>query len=140
VSGPLTLGRAIALPMRRGTLKSRLGRTALAYLLALQAVLGAWAVHTAAASTSVDPSPTLCRIIANTDTQPSGDDAARGPHCVAMCLSGACSAGDPPASLRTEAEFSAGRTTAISVLFGRDHSRPTELHVPPNARGPPSIV
>ena len=126
--------------MRRGTLKSRLGRIALAYLLALQAVLGAWAVHTAAASTLVDPSLTLCRIIANSDTQPSGDDTALGPHCVAMCLSGACGAGDPPATVRSEAEFAGSRTTAISVLFGRDHSRPTELHVAPNARGPPSIV
>jgi hypothetical protein len=126
--------------MRRGTLKSRLARIALAYVLALQAVLGAWAGHTAAASTSIDPSLTLCRIIANADTQPSGDDAARGRHCVAMCLSGACSAGDPPATLSTEAEFAGHRPTAISVLFGRDHSRPTELHVPPNARGPPSIV
>jgi heme A synthase len=126
--------------MRRGTLKSRLARIALAYVLALQGVLGAWAVHTAAASTPTDPSLTLCRIIANADTQPSSDDAARGLHCVAMCLSGACSAGDPPATVSTEAEFSGARTTAISILFGRDHLRPTELLVPPNARGPPSIV
>jgi hypothetical protein len=126
--------------MRRGTpFKSRLARAALAYLLALQAVLGAWAGH-AAASTSIDPALTLCRTTPSGDAQQSDRDAAPAAHCVAMCLTGACAAGDPPASVSTEAEFASVRTAAISIRFGRDHLHPGEFHVALNARGPPSIV
>lgn len=126
--------------MRRGTpLKSRLARAALAYLLALQAVLGAWAGQ-AAASTSIDPALTLCRTTPSGGAQQSGDDAAPRAHCVAMCLSGACGAGDPPASVSTETKFASFRTAAISIRFGRDRLPATEFHVALNARGPPSIV
>ena len=125
--------------MRRGTpLKSRLATIALAYLLALQAVLGVWVAHAAAA----DPSPTLslCRTTANADAQPSGDDAARRPHCVTMCLSGACGAGDPPAIASTELQLPFLRTQAASIPHGCDRLRATELRVPLHARGPPSIA
>jgi heme A synthase len=126
--------------MRRGTpLKTRLARAALAYLLALQAVLGAWAVH-AAASSSIDPALTLCRTTPGGGAQQSGDDAVPAAHCVAMCLSGACGVGDPPAAVGAEADFASFRTAAISIRFGRDRLPAGELHVTLNARGPPSIV
>jgi hypothetical protein len=128
--------------MCRGTpLRFRLARAALAYLLALQAVLGVWAAHPAAAtSLSIDLSVTLCRTTASGDAQQSGDDAAPRAHCVAMCLSGACGAGDPPGAVATHVEFTAVRATAISILFGRDRLHATKRHVALNARGPPPIV
>jgi hypothetical protein len=130
--------------MRRGTplksrLESRLARAALAYLLALQAVLGAWAGQ-ATASTSIDPALTLCRTTPSGDAQQTGGDAAPGAHCAAMCLSGACGAGDPPASVSTEAEFANVRAAAIAIRFGRDRLAAAEFHVTLHARGPPSIV
>jgi hypothetical protein len=57
-----------------------------------------------------------------------------------MCLSGACGAGDPPASVSTEAEFANVRAAAISIRFSCDHLPAAEFHVTLNARGPPSIV
>jgi hypothetical protein len=129
--------------MRRGTpLKSRLATIALAYLLALQAVLGVWVAHTAAAASVADPSltPSLCRTTTNADAQPSDDDAARDPHCVTMCLSGACGAGDPPAVASTELQLPFLRTQAASIQPGRDRLNTAEHHVPLHARGPPSIA
>jgi hypothetical protein len=127
--------------MRRGTpLRSRLATIALAYLLALQAVLGAWAAHTAAAASAADPTLTLCRTTASGDAQQSDDDAAGGAHCVAMCLSGACGAGDPPAAASTELEFPIQPTWAVSISVGRDRLHAAEFHLPRNARGPPSTV
>jgi hypothetical protein len=127
--------------MRRGTgLRSRIARIALAYLLALQAVLGAWAVHSAAAASAADPSLTLCRISPGGDAQQSDNGAARGAHCVAMCLSGACGGGDRPAAASTELELPILHTTAVTLQHGRDPLHAAEFHIPLHARGPPSIV
>jgi hypothetical protein len=125
--------------MRRGiTLKSRLTRIALAYALALQALLGAWA-GLAHAGASFDPSLSLCRTIGTGEAERSGDPATPGSHCAAMCLSGACAAGDPPVVVSVVAEFSAprlpfiGDTYLVDVVSGAVQSRGL------TARGPPSI-
>jgi hypothetical protein len=127
--------------MRWGPLlRSRLATIALAYLLVLQAVLGAWAAHAAAAASTAEPALTLCRTTASDDAQQSDDDAARGPHCVTMCLSGTCGAGDPPTAASTVLELPVLRTAAVSIRIGRDRFHVPEFHLPLNARAPPSIV
>lgn len=125
--------------MRRGA-KSKFIRLALAYALAMQALLGAWVGHAAAAnSQSLDPSLSLCRTLAAGETQQSGDDGAAGPHCAVMCLSGACGAGDPPAAASVAAEFSPPRIAYASIPNVRDPFPSAALGHGLNARGPPPI-
>jgi hypothetical protein len=125
--------------MRRGA-KSRLMRLALAYLLAMQALLGAWAGHAAAAnSRSLDSSLSLCRTLAAGEMPQSVDDGAPRPHCAAMCLTGACAAGDPPAAVRVAFEFSPPRIAYVSTSDVRDTFPSAAPGRGLNARGPPSI-
>lgn len=125
--------------MRRGTsVGFKLARVALAYVLALQALLGAFAGSAAAADTrSFDPSLSLCRTIAGGEPQQSGDHPAS--HCAVMCVSGACAAGDPPAAAGAAIEFPQLRATSISVLAADDHRGSSALRPGLSARGPPSI-
>ena len=128
--------------MRRGTsLTSRLARIALAYALALQALLGAFAgVAVAAGSGGFDPALSLCRTIANDERQPSTDHDGPVTHCAAMCLTGVCAAGDPPLAASAAIEFPPF-LVAFMVRFATDDqdASPALFHGL-NARGPPSIA
>lgn len=127
--------------MRRRSLPSRLARVALAYLLALQALLGVWAGHAAAAEPDAfDPSLTLCRTTATGETQKSDRDAALPQHCAVMCLGGACTSADPPAVASAEVEFLPLRTGAVAIPAVHDVAAGTLLHLGVSARGPPSIA
>jgi hypothetical protein len=127
--------------MRRRSLTSRLARVALAYLLALQALLGAWAGHAAAAAPDgFDSSLTLCRTAAAGDTQKSDRDAVLPQHCAVMCLSGACASGDPPPIGSAEAEFLPLRTRAVAISAVPAVAGGTLPNSGVNARGPPSIA
>ena len=119
-----------------------LARIALAYLVALQALLGAWAGHAAAAATDAfDPSLVLCRTASG---EPQNQDTDRNGavplHCVVMCLSGVCAGGDPPAMVGAAVEFQPlhGRTIFFAPVTDADV---TPLpHAGVNARGPPQVV
>jgi hypothetical protein len=127
--------------MRRRSLSSRLARVALAYLLALQALLGVWAGHAAAAQREgFDPSLTLCRTTAAGESQKSDRDAALPQHCAAMCLSGACASADPPVVVGADVEFQPLRTSVVAISVGHDAASGTLLHLGVSARGPPSIA
>jgi hypothetical protein len=121
---------------------SSLGRITLAYLLALQALLGAFAGPAAAATPNgFDPSLVLCRTATGEpQNQGSDRDGAAPPHCVVMCLSGACAAGDPPAAITAEVEFQAPRVRAAALPALADAAVGALLPPAVNARGPPSIV
>ena len=127
--------------MRRGTsLTSRLARIALAYALALQALLGAFAgVAAAAGSGGFDPALSLCRTIINGEQHPSDDRDGPLTHCAVMCLSGACAGGDPPASASAAIDFPP-LLVAPLVWVAVDHQDATPAFLfGLNARGPPSI-
>jgi hypothetical protein len=128
--------------MRRGTsLTSKLARIALAYALALQALLGAFAgVAAAAGSDGFDPALSLCRTIVNDERQPSTDHDGPVAHCAVMCLTGVCAAGDPPVSASSAIEFPPFLVASL-VRFAMDNqdASPALFHGP-NARGPPSIA
>ena len=127
--------------MRRGS-NSKFIRLALAYVLAMQALLGAWAGHAAAAnSLSLDPSLSLCRTAATADARQSDDNGAPAapPHCAAMCVSGSCGAGNPPAAVSVATEFSPPRMAYASIPDVRDTFPSAAPGHGLNARGPPSI-
>jgi hypothetical protein len=127
--------------MRVRSLTSRLARVALAYVVALQALLGVWAGHAAAAeSNGFDPSLTLCRTAATGETQKSDRDSALPQHCAVMCLSGACASADPPVVASAEVEFLPLRTRAVAIPVVRDAAGGTLPHLGVSARGPPSIA
>lgn len=129
--------------MRRGTpLRAKLSRISLAYVLALQALLGVWAGHAGAAAspTSLDPALALCRTLANGTAPQSGDETAPAAHCAVMCLSGVCGAGDPPATLAIAVDFPPPRIATVSMSSTR---HPLAVLAPGrglNARGPPQIA
>jgi hypothetical protein len=127
--------------MRRRSLTSNLGRVALAYLLALQTLLGAWVGHaTAATSNAFDPSLTLCRTAGAGETQKSDRDGIVPAHCAVMCLSAACGGSAPPALVSAEVEFLPQRVHAVSLPAAADAVGGKLLHRGLNARGPPSIA
>lgn len=127
--------------MRRRSLSSRLARVALAYLLALQALLGVWVGHAAAAEPNgFDPSLTLCRTTVGGETQKSDRDGALPQHCAVMCLSGACASADPPVVVSAEIEFLPLRTRVAAIPVVRDAAGGTLPHLGVSARGPPSIA
>jgi hypothetical protein len=110
--------------------------------MALQALLGAFAGHAATATPNgFDPSLVLCRTAAGEpQNQGSDRDGAVPPHCVVMCLSGVCAAGDPPATISAEAEFQPLRGRARSLPAFADGDVTPLPNPTVNARGPPSIV
>jgi hypothetical protein len=125
---------------RRSRLTSRLGNVALAYVLALQTLLGAWAGHAGVSTPgAIDPSLTLCRTASAGETQKSDGEKGSPAHCVVMCLSGGCGAGDPPATVAVAAELLPLRTGAISIRAVADSVAAAAQHIALNARGPPSI-
>jgi hypothetical protein len=127
--------------MRRRSLTSTLARVALAYVLALQTLLGVWAGHAAASTpNAANPSLTLCRTVAGGETQNSDRDAILPSHCAVMCLSGACADGSPPALIGAAAAFLPLHTRAISLPAAAAAVGGTLLHVGVSARGPPSIA
>jgi hypothetical protein len=125
---------------RRISLKAKLVRIALAYALALQALLGVFAgLAVAGESRSFDPSLSLCRTSASEEPQQSDDHAIPSLHCAVMCLSGACTGGDPPAAAGTALEFPLVRAARFSVAAVDDCCLSRVLRFGLNARGPPSI-
>lgn len=124
---------------RRSRLTSRLGSVALAYLLALQALLGAWVGHSGSGTFAFDPSLTICRTAVAGDMQKSGGEQGTPAHCLVMCLSGTCGAGDPPATVAAVVEPPVPRTGAVSLPAAGDRVASAAQHVPLNARGPPSV-
>jgi hypothetical protein len=117
-----------------------LARIALAYVLALQALLGAFAgLAVAGDSQSVDTSLSLCRTLADGSSQPTEDHTGLGSHCALMCLSGACAAGDPPAAASVAAEFSPHRATFTSNPAVDDRPPSAAPGFGKSARGPPSV-
>lgn len=127
--------------MRRAMpLTLKLARIALAYALALQALLGAFAgLAVAANSRGIDPALSLCRTVIDGGAQRSGNGEAPVTHCALMCLSGACAAGDPPAAASASVEFPPLRAAFLSVPATDDHCSPPSLRSGLSARGPPSI-
>src|SRR5215213_2920239 len=122
--------------MRRRSLTSTLARVALAYVLALQTLLGVWAGHAAASTPNAgDPSLTLCGTAAGGETQNSDRDAILPSHCAVMCLSGACADGNPLALTGTAVEFLPPQTRAIA-LPAAAAAVGGVLHVGVSARGP----
>lgn len=127
--------------MRHRSLSSRLARIAVAYVLALQALLGVWAGHAAAAEPNAfDPSLTLCRTTAAGETSNSDRDGALPQHCAVMCLSGACASADPPVVASVMVEFQPLRSRAAAIPVVHDATAGTLLHLGVSARGPPSIA
>lgn len=122
--------------MRRGT-RIRAARLLLAYALALQALLGAWAGAATAGAASFDPSLTLCRT--ENPLSQSGDQAAPA-HCVVMCLSGTCGGGDPPANVEAVAEYAPARLASFENPDFRTVFPPAAHGAGPRARGPPPIA
>jgi hypothetical protein len=124
--------------MRRGTsLRSKLVRVALAYAIALQALLGAFAGL--ALADAQDPRLSLCRTIASDEAPQSGDHSVPGSHCAVMCSSGACAAGEPPATAGVALEFVPAQAASVFALAVDDRGSPPALRSGLNARGPPSI-
>jgi hypothetical protein len=127
--------------MRRGpSLTSRLARLALAYAIALQTLLGAFAGVAAASSDRFDPALSLCRTIINDEQAPADDHDGPLTHCAVMCLAGVCAAGDPPASASAAITFPPVLVTSL-VWVAIDHPDVSPaLLFGLNARGPPSIA
>jgi hypothetical protein len=124
--------------MRRGvSFKSRLARLALAYAIALQAVLGAWVAVASAHNVDLDASLSLCRTLASGDAQQS--DEALPTHCAAMCLSGACAGGNPPSPASVATEYAPPRIATFSS-DDRESVRSIAPLSALGARGPPAIV
>jgi len=116
-------------------LLSSFSKAVLAYLVALQALLGVWAAPFATAS--FDPSLTLCRTLA--DGEKKSGDTGTPSHCVAMCVSGVCSS-DAPTLASATMEFSPADATSIVRMAAEDG--PSSRTLPGSslgARGPPSI-
>lgn len=127
--------------MRRAmSLKTTMIRLALAYALALQALLGTWAGASAAADQGFDPARSLCRTLAAGDTQHDDSSAIPGPHCALMCLSAACGAAGPPATFSVGIEFALLRLAGIIVVAVLDGRPASALGGLINARGPPQIA
>jgi hypothetical protein len=124
--------------MRRDSLKLKLTRIALAYAIALQALLGVFAGPGAAAG-SFDPALSLCRTAAGGEAQPSDDHSGPATHCAAMCLSGACAAGEPPLAASASVEFPQPPAVFVSILAVDDRFALASPGSGLNARGPPSI-
>lgn len=126
--------------MHRRSLTSSLARAALAYLVALQALLGAWAGHAMAAGPNAfDPLLTLCRTAAAGETQQSDRDAVVPAHCAVMCLSGACADGSAPAVIGTAMAFLPLQGGSIALTTA-DVIGGAALLSGAYARGPPSIA
>lgn len=123
---------------RTQRLTSRLARFALAYALAVQTLLGAWIVQ-ANAIGAIDSSQILCRTAAS-DPQPSRDDTAPAAHCVMMCVSGACGAGEPPTVAGADIEFAPLRLATTSTYVVGERLPAASTHIGLSARGPPSIA
>ena len=126
--------------MSRRSRPLSLARIALAYLVALQALLGAWVGHAAAATDAFDPSLVLCRTASGEPQNQDTDRKGAVPlHCVVMCLNGACAGGDPPAMAGAAVEFQPlhGRTIFFVSVADADVTSPPYAGV--NARGPPQV-
>src|ERR671915_415055 len=107
---------------RAASLKTRILRLALAYALALQALLGISAATAVVAGHRFDAALSLCRALAADETQRDDTDANPGPHCVQMCLSAACGVADPPAALSVAVVFAprvAAEVLLVAVTDGR---------------------
>jgi len=124
---------------RRSRLTIRLGSVAVAYLLALQALLGAWVGHAGSAPGAFDRSLTLCRTAVSGETQKSDGETGTPAHCAVMCLSGTCGAGDPPTTVAVVVEPLAPRADASAIQAVSDRVNAAAQHVALNARGPPTI-
>lgn len=123
--------------MRRDSFKLTLTRIALAYVIALQALLGSWAGSAVAAySLSFDPSLVLCRATGGDAQSPVHGDGMNQ-HCAMMCLSGGCAAGGPPAAVSASVTFPL--PLVVAVPSAGDQLLPVRLTGGLHARGPPSI-
>ena len=123
--------------MRRGGgFKLRLAALALAYAVALQALLGAWVGIASAHSVEDGASLLLCRTLAVGEAPRS--DGTAPVHCVVMCLSGVCADGDPPALASVATEYA---PQPVAPIFGDDREtiRSIGLVSARSARGPPTI-
>lgn len=114
-------------------------RVLLAYVLALQALLGAWAGVAQAGSLSFDPALSLCRTASIADSQPVDGSDSRPAHCAVMCLSGGCGSAEPPAAAVAVFEYpltlaetqQAYRLAPVVRVSVSSHGL--------SARGPPSL-
>lgn len=117
----------------------KLLRVLLAYVLALQALLGAWAGVAQAGSPFFDPALSLCRTAAPSDSQPTDGSHSQPAHCAVMCLSGGCGSAEPPAAAVVALDY-----PKAPVGLAQPHgAAPSALTSVPshrrNARGPPSL-
>jgi hypothetical protein len=114
-----------------------LARLAIAYAIALQGLLGAWAGIASAHDFARDASMSLCRTLAADDAREP--DGAAPTHCAVMCLSGACSNGASPTPVSVATEYAPPR-----LAYVPGDERETVRLIAPlsalSARGPPSIV
>ena len=123
--------------MRRDSLKLTLTRITLAYLVALQTLLGSFGGSAVAGNSLVlDPSVALCRA-AGGDMQPLDQGDGAKPHCAVMCLSGGCAAGGSTPAVSASVEFPV--SLVVSVSPAGDRLSPVTLTCGLYARGPPLI-
>lgn len=81
-------------------------RLVLAYVLALQTLLGVWAgAAQASGSPSFGSALSLCRTMALGEAEPADGQPGLPGHCAVMCLSGACGSAEPPATVILAADF-----------------------------------
>lgn len=118
----------------------KLLRVLLAYVLALQALLGAWAGVAQAGSPGFDPALSLCRTALVDDSQPADSTHDRPAHCAVMCLSNGCGSADPPAAAVTALDY----PIALAETGRAIRSAPAVLvsvsTLALRARGPPSLA
>jgi hypothetical protein len=112
----------------------------LAYVLALQMLLGVWAgAAQASGSLSFDSALSLCRTMTPGDTQPADGQHSVPAHCAVMCLSGACGSTEPPAAMMQTADFPPARIMLAPAFVLLRPSLSSIAGSGLHARGPPSI-
>jgi hypothetical protein len=115
-------------------------RLLLAYLLALQALLGAWS--SVAQASSFDPALSLCRSMAQgsgaqDQSEPAGGTPERSSHCQLMCLSGGCGSPQPPVAIVSVFACPALHARGVPFDMVAQVRIPVATGVAWNARGPP---
>ena len=117
----------------------KLLRVLLAYVLALQALLGVWAGVAQAGSLSFDPALSLCRTTLVGDNQPADSTHDRPAHCAVMCLGNGCGSAEPPAAAAAVLEYPLALAVTERAYRLAPVVRVSVSRHGLSARGPPSL-
>lgn len=117
----------------------KLLRVLLAYVLALQALLGAWAGVAQAGSPNFDPALSLCRTAISGDSQPVDGSHSLPAHCGVMCLSAGCGTAEPPAALVTALDYPMAAIGLVRAPRAEPLAPRSVSSHGQSARGPPSL-